>query len=69
MIKVWTIQEVKNPDTFMLEQHIEDCNLLLWEYKNDAMIFWLMHDDYDMINRINEDIEYCNKQLLLLKTE
>ena len=69
MIKVWTIQEVKNPDTVMLEQHIEDCNLLLWEYKNDAMIFWLMHDDYDMINKINEDIEYCNKQLLLLKTE
>ena len=69
MIKVWTIQEVKNSDTFMLEQHIEDCKILLLEYKNDAMIFWLMHDDYDMINKINEDIEYCNKQLLLLKTE
>ena len=53
----------------MLEQHIEDCKMLLLEYKNDAMIFWLMHDDYDMINKINEDIEYCNKQLLLLKTE
>lgn len=69
MIKVWTIQEVKNPDTFMLEQHIEDCKMLLLEYKNDAMIFWLMQEDYEMIERLNEDIEYCNKQLLLLKTE
>lgn len=69
MIKVWTIQEVKNPDSEMLEQHIEDCKILLLEYKNDAMIFWLMQEDYEMIERLNEDIEYCNKQLLLLKTE
>jgi len=65
MIKVWTIQEVKNPDSEMLEQHIEDCKTLLWEYKKDAALFWLMQEDYEMIERLNEDIEYCKDFLKL----
>lgn len=67
MIKVWTIQEVKNPDAAMLEQHIEDCKTLLWEYKKDAELFWLMQEDYEMIERLNEDIEYCKDFLKLRK--
>ena len=65
MIKVWTIQEVKNPDSEMLEQHIKNCKTLLWEYKKDAELFWLVQEDYEMIERLNEDIEYCKDFLKL----
>ena len=65
MIKVWTIQEVKNPDSEMLEQHVIDCKTLLWEYKKDAELFWLVQEDYEMIERLNEDIEYCKDFLKL----
>lgn len=51
----------------MLEQHIEDCKTLLWEYKKDAELFWLMQEDYEMIERLNEDIEYCKDFLKLRK--
>lgn len=59
MIKVWTIQEVKNPDTAMLEQHIEDCNLLLWEYIKDNKLFGLTMEDYKKMQNIISDIIYC----------
>ena len=59
MIKVWTIQEVKNPDSEMLEQHIEDCNLLLWEYIKDNKLFGLTMEDYKKMQNIISDIIYC----------
>lgn len=63
MIKVWTIQEVKNPDVVMLEQHIEDCNLLLWEYIKDNKLFGLTIKDYKKMQNIIADILYCLSEI------
>ena len=59
MIKIWTIQEVNNPDVVMLEQHIEDCNLLLWEYIKDNKLYGLTVEDYKKMQNIILDILYC----------
>lgn len=59
MIKIWTIQEVNNPDFVMLEQHIEDCNLLLWEYIKDNKLYELTVEDYKKMQNIILDILYC----------
>ena len=59
MIKIWTIQEVNNSDVVMLEQHIEDCNLLLWEYIKDNKLYGLTVEDYKKMQNIILDILYC----------
>lgn len=43
----------------MLEQHIEDCNLLLWEYIKDNKLYELTVEDYKKMQNIILDILYC----------